>query len=328
MKFLLVLIILFFVKYPKAQNFNINKQLGYYHHGKIDFGYDTLITHHLKFNDKTVHLIRSYPNGNKHYEFYKFGDTTFVYKEYYETPKVIVDNFWGETTWDLKKEGLVYISDSTLNDTITLFDPETFEAFKYLDTLLLPIGKWEFYNPNGSLHQTAYFSTKGRTGKWEIYKRGKAFSYPQINQIITYKNDSIFKDSLINRVLEKNIEKTAESLKGIWIFYDPKHNGGYEIDSNFLHMVKIEAMMGIGDIYQFLDNQKIYFLKTDVYKTEYKKEEKKGLVIKRHTNIVDELWEEWTLLDFETLEITFRNEIRTYKIGYLSEREISLEKIK
>lgn len=322
------LFFIFFVKNSQGQDFNLNKPIGKYHNGKIDFRYSELVQEYFEFNQETVLFKMNYENKKPHFEFNKFGDSTFVYREYFEKPLKIENEIFGETTWDLKREGLVYMSDSCYcRNTIVVFDPETFEEFRYYDSLLLPIGQWKYYYPNGGIYMTGFYSKKGKTGDWKIYEESSIYSFPKVNQIKQYKNNLLVKDTFINVVLEQQIEIIDHILEGIWVFHDPEYNGGYIVDSNYLHMMKIDYYGNIGDTYHFFKNKALHYEKITVAKTEYIKQEGGGLLINRLTKEPSKQNGTWNLIDFEILEIRLGHKIKKYKIVYLSDKVISLKKM-
>jgi hypothetical protein len=107
------------------------------------------------FDNKTIMLKERYENGRIFKEFHRYNDSIFLYTEFYELPDTTVR--YRSETWGKKREGLVAVSFQTTGDTISTFNPETYEEHKYMDTLLLPISKWSFYYPGGEKKQSENF---------------------------------------------------------------------------------------------------------------------------------------------------------------------------
>ncbi len=292
--------------------------IGHYHSGQISGSWDR-ITRHKQVQDKTLYLQEKYANGNRACEYFRYSDSTFYYMEYYESPDT--SERYGWNTSGIKREGMVAISNQHSKDTIVTFDPETYEEHQFFDTLLLPVGKWQFYFPDGKKRAEGSYQHYQKEGEWLFYD---AFGLP--NLTIQYKK-GVAENIVHNNVTgHKSLEATGFNLQQYWLIHDRSANGGKEPnpelkDYRFLYPTT-EAYYGgpgVGDVYRFGKGGALDFAQTKVVGTKLKKEDE-GLTLVQKIDIVKRASGQWKLLNHHQLEVILEGHKTLYEIEYLSDR--------
>jgi hypothetical protein len=288
--------------------------IGHYHSGQISASWNPFTRHKL-VHDKTLYLQDKYANGNRACEYFRYSDSTFYYMEYYESPDTSDRYMWN--TWGLKREGMVVISNQHSKDTIVTFNPETYEERMFFDTLLLPVGKWQFYFPDGKKRAEGSYQHYQKAGEWLFYD---AFELPDLT--IPY-NKGVAENIVHNNVTgHKSLEATGFNLQQFWLIHDYSANGGQEPNpafKDYRFLYPTPGISGVGEIYHFRPNGVLGFTQTKVVKTEYVKGDE-GLSIIQKYDIVKNTTGAWKLLNYHQLEITLENQKMVYEIEYLSDR--------
>ncbi|MBL7809727.1 MAG: hypothetical protein JNN28_18040 [Saprospiraceae bacterium] len=285
--------------------------IGHYHSGQISASWDR-ITRHKLVQDKTLYLQEKYANGNQACEYFRYSDSTFYYMEYYELPDTSDRYRW--SFWGIKREGMVVISNQHSTDTIVTFNPETYEEHEFFDTLLLPVGKWQFYYPNGTNRAIGSYKHYLKEGEWLYYD---AFQQP--DSTIQY-NKGVAENIVYNNVTgHKSLEATTCALQQFWLIHDRSAFGGLATNPEFKDyrfLYPTPGISGVGDIYQFRPGNELRFNQTKVVSTEHKKVDE-GLSIIQKYDITQNLEGTWKLLNYHQLEIILDNQKVVYEIEYL-----------
>lgn len=287
--------------------------IGHYHSGQISASWDRTTRHKL-VQDKTLYLQEKYTNGNRACEYFRYSDSTFYYIEYYELPDTSDRYRW--SFWGIKREGMVAISNQHSTDTIVTFNPETYEEHEFFDTLLLPVGKWQFYFPDGKKRAIGSYKHYLKEGEWLYYD---AFEQP--NSTIQY-NKGVAENIVYNNVTgHKSLEATTFALQQFWLIHDYSANGSYTPNpffKDYRFLYAAPAVSGVGEIYHFRPNGVLGFTQTKVVKTDYLKGVE-GLSIIQKYDIGKNTTGSWRLLNYHQLEIILDNQKVVYEIEYLSD---------
>lgn len=294
----------------------------HYTNGKIRYDYQKE-KRNKTFNNKMVFLQLTYESGKISKEYFRINDSTFLYTEYYDTIIIYPEPYY--TYVGKKKEGYLSITNKLSGDTLTVIDYDTYEESVFLDTLMLPMGKWKYFYPTGELKQEGEFKKYERHGTWKYYEL-----YRSPSKLVQYRYGEIENIKYQNLILENSTEITSNSIMGHWILRPANTNGVQakeaEIDSiNTLY--KLDKVEGIGDIFTFHLNNQCELTETYIVKTEYENSEK-GLNIIRKYDILNTIKGSWELTSSNEIEINLKDKVYKLKIEYLSKTQMRLLKEK
>lgn len=273
------------------------------------------------YEDKTIFLRKYYENESKFIEYYRYDESTFLYTEYYK--RIDTTSTIYTPVENIRCQGLAEVSNLTTGFVLTAYDPVTYEASEYRDTLLLPKGEWIFYHANGKKKAVGTYNTNKRDGEWKYYDN---FEY--LSRIITYRHGEIINDEIVDVVLKNNKEATRNNIEFIWIERSQVKNHHLSNDlvlDSFSYLQKIEKVEGIGNIYHFKKDGKIAYVRTEIVEKEYKINDGKLTILNKY-DIAEELHGTWRLVDTNKIEIILDRTAKLYKIDYLSDTKMRLLK--
>lgn len=297
-KLTVILLFLLNLSQSNGQQY-LSDTIGHYYNGQISYEWPQFKMV-KSFENRIIRFQTKYPSGRIAQEFSRYNNSSFLFTAYYEFPDSSIQ-FRG-STFGIIREGLVQIVAGSRNDTIMQFDPETYEEYIYFDSLLLPIGKWTYYFPNGMVRLAGNYFNHKREGTWLMLNRfgtkEKTIQYVQGTPVST-QND--------NHILEANVDTTRSYLKGIWRI-GMADSTGNDFDPNLLR-------------YKFLDRQETVWANNDKYI--FKDD---CISLQRSNNIGKEQFGSWDLPAYNLLEITLNNQTERYQIEYLSAKIIIIRK--
>ena len=295
--------------------------IGLYHCGQIAVS-GVKVERHEIYEGRTVFWQRCYENGSKFIEYFRYDDTTFLYTDYYEKPDTAKDSY--APAGYRSRQGLVERSTRNMGYVITTYDAVTYEAFDYQDTLLLPVGEWIYYYPNGLKRAVGSFLHYQREGEWIYYNESEN---PQ--KIVIYQNGEIESVSYVDVLLNYDKGISSSVISSLWINRDLVIRGGREVDPSFVnnkYLLKTDEVAGVGEIYRFLENGTLEYTKTEVVEKESKTINGVFTFLMKY-DIVRETLGSWRLIGFDELEMIMDGTTVSYQIEYLSDTRMHLLKL-
>jgi hypothetical protein len=124
-------------------------------------------------------------------------------------------------------------------------------------------------------------------------------------------------------------DSTKKELLGTWLIPNPESNGGNTRDSKFKDyrfMYRIEEISEIGDIYTFMEDGALEYVKTKIVNTDYQKGPE-GSIITRYFDRVKESIGIWDLMNYHQIQIALEGVTESFEVEYLSRNELRLRKL-
>ncbi len=252
------------------------------------------IKRHVSYLKHSYMLQEEYQNGNTSREYIKGSDSTFLFTEFYNFQKTDSITIHGK-----KREGLLYITNQTVGDTVITYNPDNYEKQISIDNLMIPIGRWNFYYENGQRSMTGLYSKNGKEGKWYNYNTTEYI----IDKIYHFEKNILTKTEFVNLLLYKKRAKINQDLKGPWLI-------SRNLDGSIY-------LLRHSDLRQMTNEKKVIFFEKD--------NSISGKISGR--NIIPTIKGTWKLIGYNKLRIQQENQIIDYEIGYLSKSTLTLKLI-